>query len=86
LRKSDMARMQTVLYVAIEVIRQAAILVQPVMPGSAAKLLDLLGVAEDARQFDRLGEAGRLASGTTLPEPVAVFPRYVAPDTAERGA
>lgn len=86
LRKTDMARMQTVLYVAIEVIRQAAILVQPVMPDSAARLLDLLGVAEDARQFDRLGEAGRLKSGTALPTPVGVFPRYVAPETAEKGA
>jgi methionyl-tRNA synthetase len=86
LRKTDMERMKTVLYVAIEVIRQAAILVQPVMPESAAKLLDLLGVSEDARQFDRLGEAGRLKSGTALPTPVGVFPRYVAPETAEQGA
>jgi methionyl-tRNA synthetase len=44
LRKTDPARMQTVLYVTAELLRQAAILTQPVIPQPAAKLLDLLGV------------------------------------------
>jgi len=86
LRKSDPVRMKTVLYVAIEVIRQAAILVQPVMPASAASLLDLLGVAEDDRDFAHLGDAGRLASDTPLPDPRPVFPRYVAPEAEGQGA
>jgi methionyl-tRNA synthetase len=77
LRKTDLARMGTVLHVTAEVIRQVGILVQPVMPASAAKLLDLLAVAPDARSFATLGMAGRLQTGTTLPPPAAVFPRYV---------
>ncbi len=85
LRKTDSDRMKTVLYVAIEVIRQVAILIQPVMPASAAKLLDVLGVAEDERVFSSLGSGGRLASGTTLPAPTPVFPRYVQPDPEEEG-
>ncbi|MGE0846909.1 MAG: hypothetical protein AB7L41_11630, partial [Flavobacteriaceae bacterium] len=60
--------------------RQIAILCQPVMPGSAAKLLDLLGVGEDARDFAMLGEGGRLKEGAALPSPSAVFPRYVEPE------
>ena len=44
LAKTDPARQGTVLYVTAEVIRQVAILAQPVMPQSAAKLLDLLAV------------------------------------------
>lgn len=86
LRKNNPERMKTVLYVAIEVIRQVAILVQPVMPASAARLLDLLGVAESDRNFAHLGETGRLESGTALPEPAPVFPRYVAPEAEEQGA
>jgi methionyl-tRNA synthetase len=82
LRKSDPARMATVLYVAAEVIRQIAILAQPVMPASAARLLDLLAVPEDARGFSALGAAGRLAAGATLPTPAGVFPRYVEPEAA----
>ncbi|GAB4574585.1 MAG: methionine--tRNA ligase [Rhodothalassiaceae bacterium] len=78
LRKSDPARMKTVLYVAAEAVRNLAILVQPVLPKSAGRLLDQLGVAEDARGFDRLGEAGRLVPGTALPSPSGVFPRLEA--------
>lgn len=86
LRKTDPARMATVLYVTAEVIRQVAILVQPVMPESAAKLLDLLSVAESDRGFTQLGPDGRLTAGTALPAPAGVFPRFVEPeaDTAAK--
>jgi methionyl-tRNA synthetase len=83
LRKTDPARMGTVLYVTAEVIRQVAILVQPIMPTSAAKLLDLLGVPEGERLFSTLGGKTRLKAGTTLPAPTGVFPRYVEPDAGE---
>ena len=69
--------MATVLYVTAEVVRQVAILVQPVMPVSAARLLDLLSVAAEARSFASLGEGGRLAAGSALPTAEPVFPRYV---------
>lgn len=82
LKKTDPERMATVLYVTAEVIRQVAILAQPYMPASAAKLLDLLVVREDARSFSHLGETARLASGTELPKPEGVFPRYVEEDQA----
>jgi methionyl-tRNA synthetase len=82
LRKTDPARMATVLWVTAEIIREVGILVQPVMPESAGKLLDLVAVPPDARGFDRLGPAHRLSAGLRLPTPVGVFPRYVEPDTA----
>jgi methionyl-tRNA synthetase len=72
-------RRGTILYVTAEIVRQAAILVQPAMPASAAKLLDLLGQPPQARTFAALGAAHRLAPGTTLPAPAGVFPRYVEP-------
>ncbi|MET0723470.1 MAG: methionine--tRNA ligase [Tardiphaga sp.] len=77
LAKTDPKKQGTVLYVTAEVVRQVAILAQPVMPASAARLLDVLGVAEDARDFAAL--ATRLKPGTTLPTPTGVFPRYVEP-------
>ena len=72
-------RKGTILYVAAEVVRQLAILVQPAMPQSAAKLLDLLGQPAEVRTFAALGAGGRLQPGTVLPAPVGVFPRYVKP-------
>jgi len=78
LRKTDPARMATVLYALSEVIRHLGILVQPFMPDSAAKILVQLGLPEDARGFERLGPAHALAPGQPLPTPTGVFPRYVA--------
>ncbi|MCV7191931.1 methionine--tRNA ligase [Mycolicibacterium brumae] len=78
LRKSDDAgdqqRFRTVLYTTMEVVRIAALLTSPVMPTSADKLLDLLGQDDTKRDFAALGT--RLVPGTTLPEPVGVFPRH----------
>jgi len=75
LRKTDPARMATVLYVLLEVIRRLAFVVQPFMPGSMAKLLDQLAVPTDARDFAALET--RLKPGTPLPKPEGVFPRFV---------
>ncbi|MBC8129441.1 MAG: methionine--tRNA ligase [Rhizobiaceae bacterium] len=82
LRKSDPARMATVLYVTAETLRRVAILLQPVMPTSTAKLLDLLGVEEDERTFGELVADATLVVGRTMPAPEPVFPRYVEPETA----
>src|SRR5579862_8219667 len=51
LRKSDPARCDTVLYVLAETIRHLGILIQPVMPTSAAKMLDQLAVPATQRDF-----------------------------------
>jgi methionyl-tRNA synthetase len=67
------------LYVTAEVVRQIAILAQPAMPESSAKLLDSLAVPNDARDFAALGGAARIKPGTLLPAPTPVFPRYVEP-------
>ena len=80
LKKTDPERMNTVLYVTAEVVRQLAILAQPVTPDAMARLLDQLGVAPDARDFTHLGADNRLAPGTALPKPQGVFPRHVEPE------
>ncbi len=80
LKKTDPARMDTVLYVTAEVVRQIGILIRFVMPESGHKLLDQINIAAGNRGFDQLGEAGRLTSGTSLDKPEGVFPRYVETD------
>ncbi len=84
-KKTDFKRMETILYVTAEVVRQVAILAQPVTPQAAAKLLAYLGQPAEAHTFNALGEAHRLVPGKVLPEPTGVYPRYVAPE-AEAGA
>jgi methionyl-tRNA synthetase len=82
LAKTDPQRQRTVLYVTAEVVRQVAILAQPVMPDSMAKMLDILGVPQDGRDFAALGGATRIKAGTALPAPTGIFPRYVEPTVA----
>lgn len=78
LRKSDseadQKRFATVLYTTCEAVRIAALLIQPVLPDSAGKLLDLLGQPPERRGFDAIRT--RLAPGTALPVPAGVFPRH----------
>jgi methionyl-tRNA synthetase len=77
LRKTDFARMETVLFVTAEVLRQVAILVQPFIPESASKLLDALAVPRDQRDFRHLEKDHRLVSGSPMPAPQPIFPRYI---------
>src|SRR5271157_1329262 len=89
---TDPARMRLVLYVTIETLRIAAILLQPAMPASMGALLDLLSVAPQARTFasletgatgGRLDAPHRLEPGRALPAPEPVFPRYVEQEAAK---
>ena len=81
LKKSDPERMGTILYVTAELLRQIGILIQPVMPESAAKMLDLLKVPEEDRVFAAMAKA--LPAGLELEKPVGIFPRFVAPEEGE---
>ncbi|WP_026550908.1 methionine--tRNA ligase [Arthrobacter sp. Br18] len=78
LRKTDPPRMDTVLYVTLEILRIVSILAQPVMPGSAAQLLTALGqgTADDDALRTFAAVSTPLVPGTGLPSPVPVFPKY----------
>ena len=86
LRKTDLSRMNTVLYVTAEVVRKVALLAQPVMPDSATKLLDALNVdaSGDAGRTNASGAGPRsfeafrteLVPGTPLEKPTPIFPRH----------
>ena len=77
LRKSDPARMATVLFALAETIRRVATLLQPFIPEAAGRILDQLAVSEEGRQFATIPGEAKLVPGTALPKPTGVFPRYV---------
>ena len=74
LRDDPVAR-ANVLAVTLDAARRIAILAQPAIPAAAARLLDQLGVAADARNFAAFQTA--VSEGTPLPPPQGVFPRWV---------
>ena len=77
LKKENPERMETVLYVLSEAIRRIGISLQPVMPNSSSKILDLLAVPENQRSFAHLSTEFALSPGTPLPPPEPVFPRFM---------
>jgi methionyl-tRNA synthetase len=70
LRKTDTDRFNTVMYVLAESLRRTALLLQPLTPTAASKLLTELGVAEDdahGRSFASIADSiapGELCSVT----------------------
>ena len=82
LKKEEPERMKTVLYVLAEVIRVLGIAVQPFVPDSAAKILDQLKIADDARDYSFISKDHMLASETQIDQPEGVFPRLEVTEAA----
>lgn len=75
LKEKDPGRMQTVLYVLADAIRQIAILVQPVMPDSMDRMLSQLKVSPNLRRFADLSTP--LQPNVPLEKPEGIFPRFI---------
>jgi methionyl-tRNA synthetase len=78
LKKTDPQKMEEVLYILTESIRQIGILLQPFIPQSAAKILVAVGYPEAQANkgipFSELSTP--IKPGTPLPAPTPVFPRF----------
>ena len=83
LRKTDPERMRVVLLTLFMAVRDLAIAIRPVVPDSADRLLDQMGIPADARDFAALADPEwyqrLVASGFALAQPVGVFPRLELP-------
>ena len=88
LRKTDPERMHAVLGTLVRAIRMLAIVILPVVPEAAGKVLDQLGAAErDHAAVDDDGWYARTAaSGFRIVAPTGVFPRLELPAAQEPAA
>lgn len=79
LRKTDPERMRAVLCTLFMAIRDLTIAIAPVVPATAAKVLDQLGIPDDQRAIVDLARAdwylARVATGEKLAAPTPAFPR-----------
>ncbi len=84
LRKTDPERMKAVLLTLFAAIHDLALAIQPVVPTRAAAVLDMLGIASDARDITALDDAdwfgSLVSSGHRIGPPTAVFPRLELPE------
>lgn len=82
LRKTDPQRMETVLATLYICIAQLAVAISPVVPASAARLLDAMGIAPELRTVEAIGGhwySPLAESGFRLSQPMAMFPRLDPP-------
>ena len=86
LKKEDPERMKTVLYVLAECIRCLALLMHPITPVAAEKMLDQLGISKDERLFIHLANAYAIKPGTQIDKPEGIFPRIEAEQDAQQAA
>jgi methionyl-tRNA synthetase len=83
LKKTDPKRMRAVLATLVRAIMDLAIGIQPVIPGSAGKLLDMLGIPASERDYAALADGERYArlaaAGVRIEAPTPIFPRLDLP-------
>ncbi len=82
LKKTDPERMHTVLATLYICIAQLAVGVRAVIPGSADKLLDAMGIAADLRSYEAIGShwySPLAESNFRLAAPTPLFPRLELP-------
>lgn len=74
MHKIDPVRCGVSLFVLAECLRRVGILLQPIMPNYASKLLNQLSVPDNERLFSDL-QTIKTRSGTVIPEPYPMFPK-----------
>lgn len=74
-KKEDPKLMEATLYHLLEGIRCIAIMLQPIMPEIAAKIIAVLGCGNEPLPFEFLKPAYALKPGIKLLEPQPLFPR-----------
>ena len=53
-KKSDQKRMSTIVYVSLELIRKVSIMLYPIIPVSASKVLRVFNISEDKIDFNSI--------------------------------
>ncbi|PPR16789.1 MAG: Methionine--tRNA ligase [Alphaproteobacteria bacterium MarineAlpha9_Bin3] len=73
LKKTDLDRMNTVLYVLCSIIKNVSLIAQNFIPIGANKILDQLLIHKNDREYNNIDD--ELISGTKISKPEGVFPR-----------
>ncbi len=86
-KNQDQERLDVVLYTILEALRWVAVLLLPVMPGSAPKMLEQLGLPPDTWETELLPPLswGQLPAGIKLNQGEPLFPRLEAVEIKPAG-
>ena len=65
-KKEDITRLNTIMYVSLELIRKITILLYPIIPESSLKVLNVFGIAEDKISFESVKNNNFLKLGQKI--------------------
>ena len=77
LAKTDMARVQTIMNLALQITANLSIAFEPFLPFSSAKLRSMIGM--ERAEWSRLGDIDILPAGRQLEQPVLLFEKIEDP-------
>ena len=72
LKKTNKDRMNDVLFITLNVIKNSTIMLIPIMPESANKILDILNISKTERNFDHISIS---KNDYNITDPKPIFPR-----------
>ena len=72
-KKSDKQRLNTIIYVSLELIRKITILLYPIIPESALKVLNIFDINEDMISFESIKNNEFLKSGKKMKKMSILF-------------
>lgn len=73
--EEDKPRLATVLYNLLECVRLSAVMIQPFMPDTSEKILDMLGASKEERSWESTEDFGGLRDQATVVKGENLFPR-----------
>ena len=65
-KKSDIKRLNTIVYVALEVIRKISIMLYPIIPSSSLKVLKIFGIEDKDINFNTIKNHNELISNSKI--------------------
>jgi methionyl-tRNA synthetase len=74
-KKSDIKRLNTIVYVALEVIRKISIMLYPIIPSSSLKALKIFGIEEKDIKFNTIKNHNELISNSKIKKIDILFKR-----------
>jgi methionyl-tRNA synthetase len=78
LNKSNIARMNVVLSLTVELIKRSTLMLYPIIPGSCLKVFEILNLNFSSINFDNIENLP--STSLTINEPSPIFPRIVIDD------
>ena len=72
-KKNDIKRLNTIIYVSLELIRKISIMLYPIIPSTSLKVLKIFNINEDKIDFNTIKDHEKLNKKEKISKPSILF-------------